>query len=1087
MKHFCYITLSGLFLLNLAAQAQTNPKSKLDILLEGEKSSLIEGFQTPPQSAKPQVWWHWMNGNISKEGIRKDLEWLHSVGIGGVQIFDAGLQTPQIVPHRITYMTPEWKSCYAYAVHVADSLGMEVAMTSTPGWSNTGGPWVKPENAMKKLVWVEKTVTGNGKNQSITLPEGFKVSGSFQNVRASGTSTQNDYYADIKVIAVKINSSDMSLSELGTKITTSWGEVKGELLYDNDFSTSVHIPAGKTAWIQYEFDTPREVKSVSVADGRTFSAWRVNRPAVARWLEASEDGVEYRRICDIIHGASALSTAAVPKTTAKFFRVVFASSTRPINVTELVLHTVTKVNHAEEKAGFSCPPDLYRFPTPENSDFVAAADVIDVTGMMDASGTLKWAVPAGKWKIYRFGYSLTGKMNHPASPEATGLEVDKLDPIAVNDYLEHYIATYQEATGGLVGAENGISAMLVDSYEAGVNNWTGRMIEEFEQRRGYSLVPWMPALAGVVIESAEKTDRFLFDFRKTLSEMIADNLYGQIAKTSHKYGLQTYFEAQESARPLLADGMQVKSKADIPMGAMWASVPVMNFRDSGENGKQGDIRESASVAHIYGRSIVAAESLTANGHNDDLAYSFSPENLKPVADLELASGLNRFVIHDSAHQPVDNKRPGNGLQIYGQWFHRHETWASEAKPWIDYLSRSSYMLQQGNNVADVLYYYGEDNNVTGLYTNEQPKVPATANFDYVNSEALVNNIELNGKSLVASSGAEYKILALDPNAQRLTEPVLRKIAELVEAGAVVVGDRPTSSLSLTDDQEVFDSLVRSIWDKDRDNVFAGKSISYVLDEIGIIPDFNADKIDSLRFVHRVTEDADIYWVDNRSKSERIVKAKFRSGAGAPRKWIPETGEVEPVDPAALHFFPGEAYFVVFQKGVEAVAVKNGAQFSPLKTIEGTWRIEFTPAYSDAQFCAQFDELRSFTESDDPEVKYFAGKALYTNTFTMSRKELKKGSIVLDLGGVANMARVWVNGVDMGLLWKAPYTVDITSALRKGENTVEIEVTDLWRNRIIGDRQPGCKEPKTYTSYKFYNEKSKLIPAGLLGPVQLMAQ
>lgn len=1076
----------------MAAMAATS------VHVAAQTDTLRAGFVSPPQSARPRVWWHWMNGNISRDGIYKDLTWMNRVGIGGVHIFDAGKNTPQVVPHRIVYMTPEWKDCYRYAVQLADSLGMEATMTGTPGWSNTGGPWVTPADAMKKLVWRQVTVRG-GRVVDCQLPAPYSVSGAFQNVAARGTVSKQQLYGDIAVLAVRVAPGDLTLSDMGARVTASGGKFTVDMLTDGDMATTANLTpdsAGRPAWLQVELARPYTIRALSLKDGRQHSQWRNKRPAPTKWLEASSDGVHFTKVCDLVLGGAPLATVDIPPTTARFFRVVFRADKRPLAIAELNLYTTYRVNHSEEKAAFGTPVDLPLYPTPATDTATPLAQVVDLTGMVSADGHLRWKAPAGRWRIYRFGYSLTGKMNHPASPEATGLEVDKMSAPAVARYIGTYLSTYVDATKGMMG-RRGLQNLLIDSYEAGIANWTPTMLTDFARLRGYDMLRWMPALAGEIIESSAKTDRFLFDWRHTLGELVEENLYHQVADTMAARGMGTYFESHESCRVYEADGMAVKRHATVPMGAMWASEPVMHFNDRGETGKQGDIRESASVAHIYGQNLVAAESLTSNGlDGDGLAYSLTPNLLKPAADLEFASGVNRIVIHDSAHQPVDDKIPGQGLEIYGQWFHRHETWAEQARPWVDYLARTSYMLQQGHFVADVAYYYGDDNNVTGLFYAEQPKVPATVAYDYVNTPALTSQLAYANGRIVTPSGMTYRMLALDANTARMTVPALRRIAALVDQGMPLCGARPTMTPSLSDDEAEFAQLVSRIWDGNHPHVFEHATIGQALAAIGVAPDFSADTMDSLRYVHRTLPGTEIYWINNRSYHQRTVNATFRVAGLTPYRWNPETGSIsrlayqaaDKTTTLSLSMEPGEACFVVFRAQPDEAAAPALAADSAatLLTLSAPWAVSFQPGRG-APAQMVMPQLASLSESADEGIRYFAGMATYRQTFRLSRADMRAGRLWIDLGRVCPLAEVVVNGHNLGILWRAPFTVDATTALHRGDNTIEVRVSTLWRNRIIGDRQPSCKHPYTYTSYPFYKADSKLQPSGLLGPVSVRGE
>lgn len=1081
---------------------------------------LLDNFQNPPQEARPRVWWHWMNGNITKDGIYKDLMWMHRAGIGGFHTFDAGLATAQVVEQRLIYMTPEWKDAFKYAITLADSLGLEAAVASAPGWSNTGGPWVKPENAMKKLTWREMDVKG-GQELVVALPKPYETTGNFLNYTGSTSVTSSlvgdvetsDWYQDLYVIAVKKVAADKRMAELNAKVTSSGGRFTLEQLTDGDLANAVPLPGDLKqgfAWIQFEFPKPQTIKALSVVDGNVRSEWQTNVAPVTKHLLASDDGKVFRPVCDIPHGGTPRQTIDIPETKAKFFRVTFdnnmsanpyaslaaalgyameASSIPATPVSELVLYTVNKVNHAEEKAAFSSPFDMMDFVTPEVE---GVQEVIGLTAQVK-DGLLTWNAPAGDWRIYRFGYSLTGKTNHPASPEATGLEVTKLDKDAVTDYINYYLDTYKDASGNLMG-ERGLHYLLIDSYEAGWETWAPQMPQEFEKRRGYSLVKWLPALTGQIVENTEKTEQFLFDWRTTLGELIAENMYGNIAQIAKERGLETYFEAHENGRLYMPDGMAVKSKADIPMAAMWQLVPGKPVSNSTYEMAASDIRESASVAHVYGRKFVATESLTANGM-DGNAYAYYPGNLKSVADLEMANGVNRFVIHESAHQPVDDKKPGLGLMIFGQWFNRHETWAEQAKAWTDYLARSCYMLQQGQFVADVAYYYGEDNVVTGLFGNEHPAVPGGYNYDYVNAEILTTLLAYNGKQLTLPSGMNYKMLVLDKNCSRMSLPVLRKLAELAKAGALICGEKPVMEPTMQGDKEEFQRLVNEVWDAGLKNVISGTSIAEALQQAGIEPDFAATDMRDLRYVHRSTNKAEIYWVNNRTDEARTVEATFRVSGLKPTLWHPETGLVEEVTYSTskgfttvqLPLVQQDAVFVVFSGAGEGSFTVPEKQETQLVEIATPWTVKFDAAWG-APAQVTFDKLASYTESEDPGIKYYSGTAVYTNMVTVSEADLQRGSILIDLGKVGCMAEVKVNGQSAGVLWKAPYRTEITSLLKAGENTLEIAVVNQWVNRIIGDAQPDAQQKYTYTSFGFfYNAGSPLLPAGLMGPVKLVSK
>jgi hypothetical protein len=1090
-----------------------DPSAKTSVDLE-------KGFQNPPESAKPRVWWHWMNGNITKEGIRADLQWMKRVGIGGFQNFDAAYNTPQIVAKRLVYMTPEWKDAFLFTTKLADSLGLEMAIAGSPGWSESGGPWVTPAQAMKKFVWSETWLEG-GKPFMGTLPKPATTTGTFQNIgivrRSIGIEKPAplpEFYADAAVIAYRVPENDVPMADLKPKVTSSGGKFNLNELTDGDLVKSILLPAsptGQNAWVQFEFAKPETIQSLSIVPGGGSGRFGRGVDPNNKILEAGDDGKSFRAVVNIGNGSVGQKTMTFPPVTAKYFRFTFNTlASQPmtgrlsnqqakpvgIQIAELVLYTGARVNLFEEKAGFATSFDLSLNPTPSVSSAIHKADVIDLTLKMSTDGTLNWTPPSGRWIVMRLGYSLTGKENHPASPEATGLEVDKLSAEHCKAYFTEYLNQYKDASGGLMG-KKGLQYLIIDSWEAGTLNWTDKMMVDFKNRRGYDMVPWLPVLTGHIVESAEASDKFLWDFRKTIADLTAENHYDQLTTILHERGMGRYTESHESGRALVADGMELKRTADIPMSAMWTSrINEVGF----ETRYQADVRESASVAHIYGQNLVAAESLTASGY----AWAWSPESLKPTADMELAQGLNRFVIHTSVHQPGFDKIPGLGLGPYGQWFTRNETWAEEAGSWTTYLARSSYMLQQGKFIADVAYFYGEDNNITALFKDKLPDIPSSYNYDFVNTDIVANILSVNKNGeLITPSGMSYRLLALDANSKYMSLPVLRKISEMVKAGASVVGEKPVGTPSLSDDQTEFKTIVDELWKIEKGEnsigkgkVYAGQTIAEVLTSLKVTPDFEYTKPNdttNLMFVHRKLDDIDIYWVNNRNNRVEDLEATFRVKGKAPEVWHPETGVIEEASyniaegrtTVPLKMEPNDAVFVVFRKKAKlsSLRLKQSVE-TQLAVIDGAWNVSFQPNRG-APAQIMLDPLSSWSENANTGVKYFSGTGSYTKTIQAPAGWFKEGSqIWLDLGSVKNLAEVVVNGKSLGIVWKTPFRVNVTEALKKGENTLEVKVTNLWVNRLIGDQQPGIEKKYTYTTMAFYKAGSPLLPSGLLGPVKI---
>ena len=839
-------------------------------------------------------------------------------------------------------------------------------------------------------------------------------------------------------------------------------------------------------------------------------------------FEASDDGHDFRAIVKLPDGDAPEHTVAFPPVKAKFFRVVFKRTPPPplpswaigldpaalgvkmgapptdYEIAELVLHPGARVNRFEEKAAFTTLPDLYQFATPSDStaEVIAKSDVVDLTSKLRADGTLDWTPPAGDWVVLRFGYSLLGITNHPATPEATGLEVDKLNGGFVKNYMETYLDSYKETVGADYIGKRGIRYVINDSWEAGSQNWTDDMIAQFKKRRGYDPLPWMPVLAGQVVESAEASDRFLWDFRKTIGDLIADEHYGQLEATIHERGMGHYGESHEGGRAFVADGMEVKKFNEVPMSAMWTQTPGVNKEQYGYN---ADDRESASVAHIYGQNLVAAESMTASA----APWAWSPATLKPTADQELLNGINRFVIHESAHQPLVGKAPGLTLGPYGQWFNRNETWAEQAAPWVNYIARSSFLLQQGHFGADVVYFYGEDSNLTAIFENKAPDIPAGYGFDYINADGLIHMLSAADGRIATRSGMSYRVLGLDPYSQHMSLPVLRAIHKLVEDGAVVAGPKPTDDPSLADDQAEFTKLNAELFGDGtgvhhvgKGAVYAGQSLTDVFNALKVPPDFDYTKPESdtrILFVHRKLADGDIYFLDNRNDRDETLEASFRVTGKAPEFWHAETGESEPASykiadgrtTVPLHLEPWGTVFVVFRQPAQSISrTLPKVLETPLTTVDGSWNVAFEPGRG-APASITLDKLISWTDSADAGVKYFSGAGTYTKTIQASSDWFRKGAhLWIDLGDVKNLAEVTVNGKSLGIAWHAPYRVDATRALKPGANEVKIKVINAWVNRLIGDEQPDATTKYTFADVKPYKANSPLLPSGLLGPVRV---
>lgn len=1086
----------------------------------------LREFRDPPNTARPRVWWHWLNGNITKEGIRNDIEWMARSGLGGLQNFDAEMMTPQVVAKRLAYMDPEWKDAFRFAAQLAEENRLEFGIAASPGWSETGGPWVPAQDGMKKLVWSETIVEG-GKPLDVQLAPVPRSSGPFQGLfvlpdimgHVPDAKKLPQAGADIAVYAwpVEATSGELPAIRVGDEALDA-----GRLATPGEADVAEIAPPapGEAIVIALDYPAPRTIRSATLfvaGVGTIFEG-----AGYTSVLEASTDGQAWRKAADLPLSLVPMTAGFAPVTAAHFRVVIkatppvvnpgfmpvpgadtgpFAAMARPKNLKlrQLALSAEPKVNGFEAKAGFATVADYHALDAAAdpNEAGTAPSRVIDLTGKVAADGTLRWTPPQGTWKVLRLGWSLTGIENHPATPEATGLEVDKYDAGAVRRYLRTYLSNYESAVGkDLIGAR-GVRALVTDSTEVGASNWTPRMLEQFRRLRGYDARPWLPALAGLVIGSRARTDAFLYDYRRTLADLVASEHYGTVAAVARERGMKVYGEALESARVTLGDDMAMRRHADVPMAAMWTYRP-----DLGPNPTAiADMRGAASVSHIYGQNLVAAESMTSAM----APWAFAPADLRPMIDMEFANGVNLPVIHTSVHQPLgEDKKPGLSLAIFGQYFNRNETWAGMARPWVDYMARSAYLLQQGRFYADVAYFYGEEAPLVTLYKAGQPAdAPRRYAYDFVNADVLAGALSVSDGDLVAKSGARYRVLFLGGSSRRMTLATLRRLHALATAGATIVGQAPAGSPALGDDRKQFDRLVRRMWAGKaatavgKGRVVNSRDVEAALGTLGQAPDvdFGGSGGKGLSFVHRRLDDGDLYFVVNHGNAPVSTEALFNVRGKAAEYWHADTGTSAPAGwrthghgtAVPLSLAANESVFVVFRKaatGPAGAPVDTPPAWSPVAIPADGWQVGFDGLAAPAPIAG--GALGSLTGSADPQVKYFSGTSTWRRGFTLPEGVAPGTPMKLDLGKVGDVAEVIVNGKPAGIAWKPPYEVDIGALVVAGANTVEVRVANLWVNRLVGDAQPGAQKA-TFTAAPTYTADAPLRPAGLIGPVTLRVQ
>jgi len=731
------------------------------------------------------------------------------------------------------------------------------------------------------------------------------------------------------------------------------------------------------------------------------------------------------------------------------------------------------IKNWRDKAGYAklkgyMNPDQRKVPA---SQLLRQDQVLDISKFMNADGLLEWEAPAGEWTILRMGYQPTGRSNHPASHGGKGLEIDKMSAAAMDFYWEHFLDRVIRIAGDRVG--DVFQNILCDSYEAGHQNWTAGFDRKFIETHGYDFKPLLPVLTGRVVGSVEFTERVLWDFRKLIGDMIVENYYGRMQENCAKAGVK--FASEPYGRFGNSNDYDMAGKVDIPTCEWWANAPSKK--------RIAEARLAASAAHTYGRRVVSSEAFT--GHAERIFEAY-PGGIKGQGDYFMTQGVNKFCFHTWAHDPYE-QAPGLGLGTYGSRFDSRNTWWPYAGAWLQYLSRNQYMLQQGEFVGDVLCYAGEDAPLRSdpLYRGGEILNDLPYSYDYAicNTEILMQLTVEDGR-LMTENGLEFRVLQL-PESPWMSVQVLEKVEELLNAGAVISGAKPSSVPGNRDssEREQFATLTQSIWGAcdgrsttsnacGEGMVYWGMPLGDILSKHGIAPDFSFSVVGNsnmgetmypgvgIDFIHRRAGQDEVYFLSNQHPAAKTIKARFRVSGKVPELWFPDTGEICAVKPSQtegehteveLRFGPHEAYFVVFRDPAVSTA-ENPVPWSGkelrIANLSSDWKLAFSNGGS-----ASMPQLHSWTDLEEEHLKYHSGSVIYQKIFSLSEELLAGGAErFIDLGLVDVIAEVRVNGKNCGIAWKTPYRVNVTDALKAGENKVEVTVANLWVNRLIGDQR-----------------------------------
>ena len=1022
----------------------------LQLKAQGSINPLEENFRHTPDKQPLAVYWYWMDGNISREGVVKDLQAMKKAGINRVQIGMIGDgQGAPAGPVRM--FTDEWWEILHTMLRTAGELDIEVGLFNCPGWSQSGGPWVKPSQSMRYLACVKDTLVG---------PLDFK-----RRLPDVGKDAQ-----DVKVLAypLKAPAAEFSVLEDLTKATSI--HLRSE--------QAVKVRSLVIRPVQKTFNTEAELFVNENGTYRSIEKFRMDR-------SNREMNVGYEAFAPIV--------ITLPETESREYRLDVKEAGLIQSISLSDVPTVERYPEKTFAKMWQTPHpmwDAYLWREQPGGDAdacVQASQVVDLTDRMASDGTLTWSVPEGKWVVMRTAMMPTGSMDGPAPIEGRGLETDKMSKEHINAHFDNYIGLILKR----IPAQDRKTFRIVveDSYETGGQNWTDHMIEDFKRAYGYDPVPFMPVYSGVVVGSREQSDRFLWDVRRLIADEISYNYVGGLREASHRHGLTTWLE-NYGHWGFPGEFLQYGSQSDEIAGEFWSFGELGNIEN----------RSASSCGHIYGKQKVWAESFTCGGPD----FTQYPGQMKQRGDRFFTEGINATLLHLYIQQP-DDRVPGINAN-FGNEFNRHNTWFSQMDVFAQYLKRCNYMLQQGRYVADVAYFLGEDApKMTGV---RNPELPRGYSFDYVNAEVLMDAHVDKGK-LTLKSGMQYSVLVL-PKIRTMRPALLRKLKQLVADGLVLQGPAPSKSPSLQDypqcDAEV-QALAEEMWQTadqpftscvgyGKGRIYPQASIEQIMNDLGIVPDFTTDDVAlPVMFIHQTFDDGDYYFVSNQSDQTISFDAVFRAQGKKPElwnpltaelRWLPEYAALTKATKIPLVLQPYESSFIVFRSAADATSVegRNYPERQIVSRIETPWTVTFQSGRGGPSEPVSFEQLTDWIQHADNRIKYFSGTATYTNTFKVSK--LPTAPVYIDLGKVMVMAKVKVNGSYVGGVWTAPYRLNISSALRKGKNTVEVEVVNCWRNRLIGEKLLPEADRFTFQTATYLNKDSELQPSGLLGPVVVEA-
>tara|TARA_S200000501_G_scaffold195755_1_gene184326 strand:+ start:20139 stop:23453 length:3315 start_codon:yes stop_codon:yes gene_type:complete len=1059
-----------------------------------QKKQLDIDFISPPETIQTSVYWYWISDNISKEGVVRDLKSMKAAGINRAFIGNIGLDD---VPYgNVKMLSDEWWEIIHEALKTATKLNIEIGIFNSPGWSQSGGPWVKAENSMRYLISSETRISGPIK-LSKTLKKPHEI---FQDVRVVAYPAP-DNGNDVLNIS---NSNIDSKSKLLNISKAFDGNLKTGFTFPSEGKFIIDIRAN-------EFFTARSlsISSIEVPMMANIQFQARNNDGIFQTIKVFEMD---RSHSDIKVGFVPWAPVVIsfPKVISKDFRLIIDYQNKqnewvyPLNkklsgISEITISGTPRVERYAEKTlakMFSSPLpywDEYQWDQQAIVDnkrlVVDPLKVVDISKFLSSDGILNWDVPDGDWIIQRSGMTPTGIKNGPASPEATGYEVDKMSKKHVETHFYGHIGELLER----IPKEDrkSFKVVVLDSYEKGAQNFTDGFLEEFKKTYDYDPLPFLPVYQGTVVDSQKASDRFLWDMRRLVANKIAYDYVGGLREVSHNHNLTTWLE-NYGHWGFPGEFLMYGGQTDELSGEFWSE------------GTLGDVenRAASSAGHIYGKSKISAESNTSASKS---FYRY-PGIIKKRSDRFFAVGINNTLLHVYITQPYEDKSPGMNAW-FGTEFNRKNTWFSQIDVYIEYLKRTNFLLQQGLNVADIAYFIGEDTpKMTGV---TDPSVPIGYQFDYMNAEVILKYMSVKDGLITLPHGTQYKIMVL-PKLKTMRPEILKKINQLVNEGAVILGPPPNSSPSLQNQPQAdieIKHLAEELWGEvdgvkiksrkvGKGLIINGMDMKEAFALIDVAPDVKLPEDNSIHYAHRSFNGHEIYFLTNQTNQIQTITPEFRVSNLQPELWLATTGERR-ILPAfeikrnttavPLKLEPYESVFLVFRSLTDNPKLNDINQNYPkpeiIQNINKNWLVTFDPEYRGPENSVIFPELIDWTISDDDKIKYYSGTAFYKNTFTIPNlKENEK--ITIDIGNFTAMAKVRINGQYAGGLWTPPHQLNVSDLVKEGENEIEIEIVNTWVNRIIGDMQLPKKDRQIWTVVNPYNANSPLQSSGLFGPVSI---